>query len=533
MEELLPAIMKLFTGIDNRYGSRAARAIQPEIVADPFCYPFTETNDFHPFVKQITQIVVEASRQTFMAMGCAADSFNRFEQFIRNETNIVNAYKISALFDKFHDTPAVVVGGGPSMEDFIKYYHEYDLYRKSLIIACDASLPRLLKEKCPPHIVTRCERKKTHVLNGVTIADTKDIFFAAYPWVDPYFFSLFENHLMCFRDNGLCKWSEFSPGMVNGGVSAANAAYELALLFRCPKIVFTGVDLCMIDNKTHVSGTHVEFDIEKSKAKHADIMCNDGQMRKSIPVWNRCLHEYTGATYKHIPKYKFQTINTSAAGGKIDLISHQPWPSIKSIFNDRKYSLRRIQDHLLKHDDKAIDGFKTMKVKTVGILNEMLWELEKLFLLLDDCMLTCMREEQKAVNIVRVIHEAKDFFRQVESIKKSLMTVFKEPARQVDNFRQRFFAQQNLYTLAIIDILQLDYYTTENKYASLPNVLDLEHERFREYVNLQAVFLKNVEFYSKKVIDLLLHGAVDKYDYKITLSDHMLDMSLGTENDHS
>jgi len=274
-------------------------------------------NTEDPVASEIIQIVQKQSQQVFTSMGCAADTYARWEQTTRNFDNLHNSYKIKELFDKVEGKNIIVLGGGPSLKGFIEEASlRPELAKNSLIISCDATLPLLLKNGIRPHLVTRCERKLTTIFGKTKKSDTKDIFYVAYTWTPPEFFELFEESFVVFRDNGVNRWTEYDPGSINGGVSSANAAVELAfMLGKKNNIIMAGIDLVFIDNKTHVEGTEVEFDVEKSRPKWIDIECNDGETRTSIPVWQRCQTEYNQGIYKHI-KRECKIYNTSALGGK-------------------------------------------------------------------------------------------------------------------------------------------------------------------------------------------------------------------------
>src|SRR3990167_6057270 len=314
-DQLFSHLFSSFTSSDPKKGSTASSCLAPEIVCDPFVYPSADGKQ-NPVVTHAIETALAASRQVFISMGCASDSFNRFEQLIQNEKNMSDSWDISQLFGKFPEHTAICVGGGPSVKEFIDAYKEYDLGERSIIIACDASLKKLLDHGIRPHIVTRCERKLTTVFHGVTKDLTKGIYFAGYPWVTPEYFDLFDDKFMLLRTNGVCNFAGFPHGAVNGGGSAANCALELGYLFGCKKIIITGGDLCFIDGKSPVEGTQVEFDPEKSKEKWKQIPGNAGEDVTTIPVWQRCLNEYEMAIHKHRERGA-QVWNASVKGARI------------------------------------------------------------------------------------------------------------------------------------------------------------------------------------------------------------------------
>lgn len=503
-DRLFPEIYKVFIKEDKAVGSRCLRSMQPEIISDPFAYPFNDGKPA-PVVQEIADLVQETAKQVFMSMGCASDSHFRWEQLYRNKENLKSAYKIEPLFGKFGTVPAIVVGAGPSMEDFITAYHRYKLREKSVIIACDASLKRLLKHDIKPHIVTRCERKLTKIFSGIEKKDTQDIYYAAYPWTDKEFFDLFDDKFMLFRDNGVCHWTGYKPGAVNGGVSSANAALELAFLMGCQNIVLTGIDLCFQDGKSHVDGTEVEFDIENSRPKWTEITGNDGLVT-TIPVWKRCLNEYTKDISRHPGHDLF---NTSLKGAKILGTQVKPWAEISHLFESDAHAGRRISKNLVKPTEEANKKFEANCEELKENLKILISDIEKVLLTVRDQILTCSREEEKLV-MQLANFTFKDYFDQVFHLQKQLTNVFQAPAKTVDGFKAKYYTK-SWFNHAILDTCQLDLMTTENKCAGLVNTIPIDHNRLKIYCQIQTSLFTLFMYYAKKMLTMFETGKTD-YD---------------------
>ncbi len=495
-------VYKAFTATPKA-GPRASKAQALEFIQDTFVYPVID-GKHHPTVTETIQIVSEASKQVYLSMGCASDTFYRWEQTHRNIDTIQNSYQVKSLFDKFKDIPVIVVGGGPSVEDFIKACKEYDLTKKALIICVDASLPRLLREGIRPHMVTRCERKFTTIFQNLKKDDTKDIYYAAYPWTPPEFFELFENKIMLFRDNGVCRWTEYDPGSVNGGVSSGNAALEMAYLFGSQKIFLTGIDLSFIDGKSHVTGTEVEFDLEKSRPKWTEVLANDGSKTTTIPVWNRCLQEYKNAIQKHVDK-KAVIYNTSLKGAKIEGTQVLSWKDSLTHFEKELNPLELIKSNLTVHVPEYKTKYEEKRKSAIKLLKEVQYDLMKLFLNLDDSMLSAQREEERVVNQVKTHYDPKDFFHNVKAILGSLGEMYKTPCKTVDDFKSKYFSNAD-FNLLVIDMCLVDIFHTENKLFGLKNVIENEYERLKTYVGYQAVLYKLFQVYVDRMLRLLEEG---------------------------
>jgi len=511
-QDLVPHLYNIFSKTDDAAGCRAARAQQPEVIFDPFVYPNTPEGKMHPVVDACAKAVADASNQVFQAMGCASDSFFRWEQTVRNEKNLANCHRIEPLFDKFKEYPVVVLGAGPSLKDFIYYCKEYDLENNSLIIACDAALGLLLENNIKPHIVTRCERKFTSIFKGVTREKTGGVYYAAYPWTDPNYFDLFDNSFMLFRDNGVCKWSGYNPGSVNGGVSSANAALELAYLLNAKEIVLSGVDLCFIGEKSHIDGTEVEFDVEKSKPKWFQIKGNNGELVTTIPVWFRCLNEYCHSIMKHASR-NIQVYSTSDKGVRIDGTKFEPWSELKPLFTKKVNPAFKMLGLLEKHNQNYTDTYLANKKKLAEFLKEASSAFEKLNLNIRDLMLIYRREEEKLIQRLSENVNPESFFDIIDQAKKSLSVCIQEPCRLIDSAKQKYFTAGQ-FSMSVLDICQVDYFIAENKSSSLKNLISNEHERLKQYVNIWMNFILTAKHYCDQMAKLMIDGPNQEVDFK-------------------
>lgn len=464
-------LYRLFTLPDLKLGNRAVRCQRPEIILDPFIYGNKVEEG-----KALIEVVLDGSKQAFLAMGCTADSLYRWERMLQNEKNIERGYSIHHLFKKFTGDTAIVLGAGPSVQGFIDHYDS--LKDKALIIACDAVLPLLIKNNIKPHIVTRCERKLTRIFGNLTREDTKGIWFATYPWIAPELYDLFDNILNLFRSNGVCTWSKWDAGHINGGVSSANAALEIAFELGCKDIVLAGIDLCFLDNRTHIEGTQVEFDPEKSKSKWKEIQGNSGKVT-SIPVWIRCLHEYEGQIDKH--GKEFRVYNTSLNGARITGTIVKPWFELKDKFKDFDFKSKEVLLQRTQFKSEEYKTFTELKNKSTEDLELILKELEKSIGNVQDQYLLSLREEQKLIHQLFNVFEPSDYWQQQAVVKNNLKQAFEECCRQVDSFKQRWY-NHPLFKYCLLDITQLSYFTSENAIGSLINTIELEHERLKVYV---------------------------------------------------
>jgi len=505
--ELAPTLFKIFGDFNNSLGSRPSTCQAPEIIADPFLYGPGKRRSSEE-LSQYTYIITDTVKQLFTSMGCAADSYARVLQTLRNEKNLIESYKINGLYNKFPKVPAIIVGAGPSLEEFLVYAKENELDKKSLIIACDAALRRLSQEGIRPHIVVRCERKYTQIFDGVDKEMTKDVFYAAYPWTPPEFFELFDEKFMLFRNNGICKWTALEHAEVNGGVSACNAALELAFNLGCENIFLTGIDLCFVGEKSHASGTVLEFDLKKSKPKWSKVKTNSGDEATTIPIWHRCLCEYVQALVKYQGKRAGTLVfNTSKNGAEIFGAEYKPWNDLTKYFK-REYSLTKlIKDYAKEvgHAEKL--AFEKSKARHIEYLKDFLKETQRLFLFLDDALTTAIREEHKIISQLKCHVEPAGFWKNVDTLSSSMGEIYRASCDQIDQYKTRFYPDITFSNL-LLDLCQLDLFTTENKANTIQNTMKLGHERMKYYIAIHKNLFKIFEYYAREILDNLQNGVV-------------------------
>ncbi len=500
--DLTTVLYKAFSEYDPHQGPRAAITQHPEVIPDPFVFAESGPGD-DQLRNDLTQLVLNATSQCFLSMGCAPDSYSRWVQTAKNFETLKNAYNGRDLQDKF-TSPVFVVGAGPSMEEFVKYAKEYDLENKSVIIAVDAALRRLLKEGIRPHIVIRCERKLTGIFEGVTKEDTKGILYAAYNWTDVEFFDLFEEKVMLYRGNGVCLWTGYSHLQVNGGVSSGNAALELAWLISKKKnnIYLTGIDLCFIDDKTHVGGTKVEFDINKSKKLWEEYVANDGQMRITIPVWKRCRQEFETGIIKYNRDKPVNVYNLSAKGLKIHGTTVQSWTNLKNQFKADVHAFKKLKKHLKPVPEAEKELFEVTKKESIDYLKQVHQSLKEVFNDVDDCFFNIVNEEQKLVKRARSFYTGIELFKLIKNYQESLVGLYENPARIIDAWKSKYFVDQ-MFSNLILDTVQIDVFKTENKAHSLRNTVDVKFERLKLYCQLYVDLYQTIDFYVEKMIELL------------------------------
>jgi len=482
---------------------RAFKIQNSEIIVDPFRWNTPEEK-----IEQakIMEAVKASHKQLELSMGCSEDSFQRWQLMFANAYNMRKGGDISALFDKFEDVPIIVCGGGPSLEDFIAEYRDNQDLKKALIIAADAVLPKLRRAGIRPHIVTRCERKLTTIFQDLKPEDTKGVYYAAYPWTPPEYFDMFEKFFYIFRANGSCLYTKYRNGQINGGVSAGNAAAEIA--FRIAKTaIFTGIDLAFIGGKSHTEGTQVEFNIESSKSKWVDVETNSGGKSTTIPVWVRCLHEYEQGIHKwNVVKGKEKVVyNTSGEGARIVGATYKPWLALRPLFATTKAADidQRLAELFTAGPEEQWKTFKEINLRTVTKLHKCINHLRAN---MAECKNSISVMESEIDKLNRKSRDTAltpyQFVLAVRGDKANYEKLMKNCADTLDGFKNKYWYNMT-FRMMLLDVLQLDLYFYENNINRLHNVLDAPDERMWHYCKITMGFYNSIEFYLEKFIGIL------------------------------
>ena len=499
-ENIAPYLFSIFTRTDEA-GNYHAFCKSPEIVTDPFAYPDID-GKINPEAEKYVKAVIDASKQAFLALGCASDGHFRWENFWDNKENITSKYQIKSQFDKYQDMPAIVLGAGPSLDDFISAYKDYSIEDKALIIACDASLKKLLHHGIRPHFVTRCERKFTKIFDGVENHDLSQIYYVGYPWCAYQYFDLFPDSFMAFRENGICRWSTVKPGSIDGGVSSANAALELAILLGSKRIILSGIDLCFIDEKSHTDGTEVEFDINKSKPKWSKIMGNHGEEVTTIPIWYRCLNEYHASLLKHSDR-GITVHNTSQRGAVIPLTLLTKWGDLKDAFGKRLYVRERIKKHLTKTPQEEKISFQKKIEDTLATFKLAVKDFEKCFIDIDDAFRTLFREEEKMMVQLKAPCSTYEFWASLKTARKTLKKEYLNICRIADSLRDKWY-NNRIFADTIGDMCSYEIFDSENQTNSLLNDQDETHMKLRKYILINNSLYRTLYYYLNGVYRLML-----------------------------
>ena len=189
-------------------------------------------------------------------------------------------------------------------------------------------------------------------------------------------------------------------------------------------------------------------------------------------------------------------------------------------------AIGKIKKNLDKHSPGYAETFKTKKKETAVGLRKALTALEKLFLSCHDHLLLAQREEEKCIQMLSSYARPHEFFQNYQQITKSLNSVYIRPCKEIDKFKSDFYMTDDFGKI-ILDICMVDLNTTENRCASLKNMIPLDHERLRVYVGAHLALFKTFEYYARKLAEML----EGKHDWTIRYPEKQLEEIGLTQKD--
>lgn len=179
------------------------------------------------------------------------------KNFRSNLPFLGEALSLEPLKNLFPDSPALVLGAGPSLEDILPMLKQ--LQKKMLIIAVDTAYRSMLNQGVEPDFLVitdpqywNCRHLDFCRPTGLLVADS-----STHPKV---LRGSFKKLLLSASPFPLAKAFEegFLDYKLPSGGSVATAAWSLAVHLGCPEIYLAGQDLSYPEGQTHCRGSYFE-----------------------------------------------------------------------------------------------------------------------------------------------------------------------------------------------------------------------------------------------------------------------------------
>ncbi|THB75214.1 MAG: DUF115 domain-containing protein [Desulfobacteraceae bacterium] len=220
----------------------------PSVMLNPDVYA-TVRNDLYSYINSLSVggATTRKLGKDFMR--------NRFEHL----STLHHQYLLETLHNKFANSPAILVAGGPSLNKNIQ--HLKQIQENAVIFAVDTVLPTLLKHDIRPHFVTSIDPNNlTFEKFANVLSQVKDVSLICSSWVNTRTAKVFPSRQVfwTFTVKPVEAWINTLLGgkMLTGGSSTvAHLNLIAAHMLGCDPVIFIGQDLAYPEEATHAEGT--------------------------------------------------------------------------------------------------------------------------------------------------------------------------------------------------------------------------------------------------------------------------------------
>ena len=172
-----------------------------------------------------------------------------------NLAHRITGQSVGKLFDRFHKVPAVLIGGGPSLEKNLHHLRGY--VDRAVVLCADSAMRFTLAMGIEPHFVTSIDPSALNLKKFVGVPVPPHTTLVCPPVVNPKILDRFPGlTLFHLRGDQDPLWSEALQGderQIKPVTTVALLSLHLALAMGCDPIILVGQDLSFPDNRTHAA----------------------------------------------------------------------------------------------------------------------------------------------------------------------------------------------------------------------------------------------------------------------------------------
>jgi len=176
---------------------------------------------------------------------------NLQENTFKNLPYMAGAPDVGELRDEFRDTPFILVGAGPSLDESIDFLRE--MQTKAIIVTSNSPFRKLINSGIRPHLVVTADPMEP-TLAGFLNVDIEGVPLACPYSAFPKIVEMFQGRILSWLsvnpivENLKEQWGhkKGTPIMEQGTVSGC--VLDLSKLFGCRKVLFVGQDMCIRDD---------------------------------------------------------------------------------------------------------------------------------------------------------------------------------------------------------------------------------------------------------------------------------------------
>jgi len=382
---------------------------------------------------KINNSMIEHIRNTITGEGNdAIDSLIGLDHHLQNMPKMVRSYMFQSLIENKNTEYAVIVSTGPSLAKQLPLLKKYSDY--ITILCIDASLPILQKEGIVPDIVFSLERVEATAkfFENLDRELLKDTIFSPTSISHPKLLKNIDGmkQSIYMRPFGYTKMYHLLPwGYAGLGLSAANMAFDFAILSEYQHIAFIGQDLAFgEDGTTHSKGA-IYGEKEEQYTAMVEVDGYYGKKVKTSPVWLLFLHYFKANMYNAIKEKELNVYNCTEGGAYIDGAKHIPFKEfLENVDTTKKKSVIRVEkvsqekiDHYMRRIKKIVclhlERLRLVKKRIEEVFLEVMAVIEELEQLNRDKDLEKIDFDKLATTISK-IDTIKDIYETDKVVKK-------------------------------------------------------------------------------------------------------------------
>ncbi len=241
-----------------------------------------------------------------------------------------NRQEAAILENCFAGKSAVVLGGGPSLDDILPWLKEN--LNKVVIFAVSRICRQLFAEGITPHIIVAVDPQE------ISFDFCKEMFF--FEESSLFIHAFHASSCLINQWGGLKAYTGFLfpwesslncvKNSISGGTTVTNLALELASFMGCSQVILGGVDFCFGDKGfSHSSGSD-EYKAGPNLINTLPIETNNGQIADTIPGYYQAKQDMDNQTKRIVAK-GLRIINPSPYSAKIANVEYIPIQDIELV----------------------------------------------------------------------------------------------------------------------------------------------------------------------------------------------------------
>jgi len=240
---------------------------------------------------------------------------NLQENTLENLPHMASAPDIGSLSGKFTDTPFILIGAGPSLDDSIDFLRK--VQNRAIIVCSNSSFRKLVNSGIRPHLVVTADPMPP-TLAGFLNVDLMDVPlacpFSAYPEIVRMFsgriisWVTFSPLVEVLKDSQGLKAG--TPIMEQGTVSGC--VLDISRLLGCKKVLFVGQDMCVREDGKYYtddsayadSGSHFVDKLEGHRlpGNTIDQVVVEGRLFVYLKTFEKFIKEQSDINYRNLAK---------------------------------------------------------------------------------------------------------------------------------------------------------------------------------------------------------------------------------------